>query len=503
MRKLSSDEIINLTTIQRCWAEDWNKILVADDFVPANVRNTNFYGYVKIGSGVSLTDVKIIKGSGQPYKPNVISVLNEGGDGNVILCKELTAQLAYLMIHYKSIFEYVYAEISKQSDIQYTEIGNGCVIEGASRIVDSVIDSSVSVPTTIGADVILYKSVVAVGAEIVDAAKVYESFVGEAVHIGKGFSSEASLFFANAYMDNGEACAALCGPFACSHHKSTLLIGGEFSFYNAGSNTNQSNHAYKMGPIHWGTLQRGAKTASGCHILWPATIGIFSMVMGKLTQHPDLSDLPFSYVIGDSNNTYIIPGINIRTVGTWRDINKWPKRDSRKSGAMRDLISFDFPNPIMLQAVRNGKKILQELQTTQGNCEEYLYQKCFIKKRALEKGIAYYELAEALCGNGWGKDEYIDVLGFIVRLSDIEAIIKKVESSDINSISNIIDFITSIRQDYTLSEIDTKAYDKWLHLVEEDARKEFDMGDVSEEQLEEFVKGVKWRTSTHLYHNNN
>lgn len=503
MRKLNIEEITCLTTSQRCWAEDWDKILVADDFVPTNIRDTNFYGYVKIGSNVSIIGVRQIKGSGKPYRPNVISVLNEGGDGNVILCKELTAQLAYLMIHYKPVFDFVYKELSASSNIQYTEIGDGCVIEGASRIVDTIIDSSYEVPTHIGADVILCDSVVTIGAVVTDGAKVYESFVGENVHIGKGFSSESSLFFANAYMDNGEACAALCGPFACSHHKSTLLIGGEFSFYNAGSNTNQSNHAYKMGPIHWGTLQRGAKTASGCHILWPATIGIFSMVMGKLTQHPDLSNLPFSYVMADPNNTYIVPGINIRTVGTWRDINKWPKRDSRKEDAKRDLISFDFPNPIVLQAVRNGKNILKELRATQGNCEEYSFQNCFIKRRALEKGIAYYELAEALCGEGWGDGEYVDALGCIAKLSNIEKIVEKVENGELGSISVLLELLPSLKKDYTLNEIDEKAYDKWLSLIKEDARKEFDMGDVSEEQLEEFVKGVKWKTSTHLYHSNN
>ena len=64
-------------------------------------------------------------------------------------------------------------------------------------------------------------------------------------------------------MSNGEACAAFCGPFTVSHHKSSLLIGAMYSFYNAGSATNFSNHAYKMGPMHYGYLERGCKTASG------------------------------------------------------------------------------------------------------------------------------------------------------------------------------------------------------------------------------------------------
>ena len=51
---------------------------------------------------------------------------------------------------------------------------------------------------------------------------------------------------------------------------------------NAGSGSNQSNHMYKLGPIHQGTLERGAKTTSDSYILWPARVGAFSLVMGIL-----------------------------------------------------------------------------------------------------------------------------------------------------------------------------------------------------------------------------
>ena len=118
--------------------------------------------------------------------------------------------------------------------------------------------------------------------QILNSAKISNCFVGEACCITNGFTAESSVFFANCHMANGEACAAFCGPFTSSHHKSSLLIGGMFSFYNAGSATNFSNHAYKMGPIHYGTLERGCKTASGAYLLMPAKIGTFSVCFGKL-----------------------------------------------------------------------------------------------------------------------------------------------------------------------------------------------------------------------------
>ena len=100
-----------------------------------------------------------------------------------------------------------------------------------------------------------------------------------------------------------------------THHKSTLLIAGMFSFMNAGSGSNQSNHMYKLGPIHQGTMERGAKTTSDSYILWPARVGAFSLVMGRHVNHADTSNLPFSYLIEQRNTTYLVPGVNLRSVG--------------------------------------------------------------------------------------------------------------------------------------------------------------------------------------------
>lgn len=495
MRHLTSDEI-QVLEAQRCWAENWNTILVADGFSPASVRNTNFYGRILIGRGVRLSDVKILKGTDKPAKPVVISVLNEGGDGNIVLCPRLTSQLAWLMIHYKSVFDLVYAEEkSRLEGIAFeTVIGDHAVIEGATKIVDSIIQSTEDAPTYIGPDVIMVKSATASGAEITDGAKVFESFVGEAVHIGKGFSSEASVFFANAYMDNGEACAALCGPFSCSHHKSTLLIGGQFSFYNAGSNTNQSNHAYKMGPIHWGILERGAKTASGCHILWPAHIGVFSMVMGKVIEHPRIENLPFSYILASREKTYIVPGINLKTVGTWRDVNKWPKRDGRAIAARRDIVDFAFPNPFIMQFVAKGISVLNSLVAEQGeHVDEYEFEGCYIRRTALLKGLDYYNLALQLAGSCVPSEEWVDMCGMIAPLQSIEDLLLDIDENIVKTTESIEKKLLEIHNDCAAEvnmELDPIAREEWLELVRGDAQREFGMGDVDEEQLNSFLEGV-------------
>ncbi len=564
MKRELTDIEISILEEQGCTAINWTDVLVEEDFIPAYVRNVSFYGKVELGSMNGTVDVEeefqrhallnnctlnnvtigddcfienvhgyisnydisdhcyisnvgvlSTQGPSSFGNGNVIAVLNEGGDGNVVIYDKLTAQLAWLMIHYPQIRELALRETDKYKNLVRGSVGEGCritgtneisnvniqpycEIQGTGRIANATLLSSSDAPTFIGPGVIMENTVVAMGATVTDGAKVDNCFVGESVHIGKGFSAESSLFFANCYMDNGEACAALCGPFSCSHHKSTLLIGGEFSFFNAGSNTNQSNHAYKMGPIHWGIFERGAKTASGCHILWPAHIGVFSMVMGKLTTHPRIQNLPFSYVLATGEKTYIVPGINIRTVGTWRDVDKWGKRDRRPQSARRDIINFDFPNPHIIQFVLAGKELLTSLQERQGyDAEEYRFEGCFIKHKALIDGLRYYDLVIRLYGGELPKDEWLDLCGMVTPKKSVEDLVSDVEDGEITSSDEIIEHLQTLYNhnkmlySYPQTTDSLAAHDEWLGMVGNDAEKEYQMGDVEETYLQKFLDKLR------------
>ena len=588
MRELTVNEIAQLEE-RGCWAEDWSDILVDEGFVPSFLSNVMLYGHNEIGNlngtveleegfrrhccvhnavlrNVIIGDdclVENIRGyisntqiGDRCYVANVgvitnqegstfgcgteISVLNEGGDGNIVIFEGLTAQLAWLMINFPKVKKL--ATVNTQltaphigsnsrvigvKEMSNVRIGEGCEVQGSCKLNNCTILSTDDAATLIGSDVIIEDSVVAAGASVIDGAKVYCSFVGESVHIGKGFSSEASVFFANSYMDNGESCAAFCGPFATSHHKSTLLIGGAFSFYNAGSGTNQSNHAYKMGPIHWGTLDRGSKTASGSHILWPAHIGSFSMVMGKVQNHPQVQKLPFSYVIAEGRDTWLVPGINLRTVGTWRDVGKWPKRDKRPLSARTDLINYAFPNPYIIQSVLDGKALLEELlQQNPESTDVFTYGGCRIKRSALLKGIQYYELAIKLflyhCfqdntaeTNEANGGRWVDMMGMLAPQSELESVARDIERGSISTASELCDILQQIHLHYKQYEqtyansimqqqgsnlfIDRdhwfreaeEAHALWLKMVKDDAEKEFQMGDVDAEQLRDFLESVK------------
>lgn len=345
-----------------------------------------------------------------------ISVKNEAGEGNVILTTRLSAQMAALMLRLSKNREdwRLFSEHAQREAMDYrpaqTTIGDGSAIigageltninlspgsriEGAQRMCDVTLAALPGAPATVGAGAIVEDSILQSGSEVTDGARVYRSLVGEACHVGRGFTAEASLFFANSYMDNGESCAALCGPFSVSHHKSTLLIGGEYSFYNAGSATNFSNHAYKMGPLHHGTLLRGTKTASGSHILWPATIGAFSVCLGKIENHPDTRQLPFSYVIGSAGGTWIVPARNLCTVGTYRDTEKWPGRDMRRPRGRLSLINFNWLSPYTMQYVLEGRQLLTSLLQQQPEGDILTFGGCKMKRRWATEALSLYSLA--------------------------------------------------------------------------------------------------------------
>ncbi len=363
-RYLTDNEIAALEG-NGCKAENWDDVETAEGFVAGNYRNVEFYGRIRLGNvdgmaeispgfyknfGVynatlrnvsigdnclienignyineySIGDNCLISGVGRIEtsegatfgEDNLVSVLNEAGDGNLVIFSGLTAPLAAFMVKHseeKTIRETLRRLIREEmeysrnergtignnvkivntTDITNTIIQDECEINGASRLSDCTIVSSTDASVYIGTDVICENSIITNGSSVVDGVKLQDCFVGEACTISNGFSASSSVFFANSHLSNGEACAAFCGPFTASHHKSSLLIGGMYSFYNAGSATNFSNHAYKMGPMHYGCLERGSKTASGAHILMPAQIGSFSMCMGKIANHPDTTALPF------------------------------------------------------------------------------------------------------------------------------------------------------------------------------------------------------------------
>jgi carbonic anhydrase/acetyltransferase-like protein (isoleucine patch superfamily) len=564
-------------------AEDWSSIQVGDGFNPKYINNVEFYGQVTLG--IFEKDVEVAPGFSKHSgirnatlrnvvigddcliehvgiintttdatfgQGKVIAVLNEVGDGNVMIFDGLNAQLASLMVKYehdKVFTKTIRSIIRKKIELAnqpITTIGNnvrithttgiinchisdGCQIDGALRLQDCTLKSMPGATVKIGVGVICENSVIYNGSSVLNNAKLENCFVGEACAITDGFTAESSLFFANCYMSNGEACAAFCGPFSASHHKSSLLIGGMFSFYNAGSATNFSNHAYKMGPMHWGVLDRGTKTASGSYILMPAHIGTFSVCFGKLMHHPDTRKLPFSYLIAYGDEMYLVPGRNLTTVGLYRDIRKWPKRDKRPDEARNSIVNFDWLSPFSVGGIMVAKRTLEGLREISGDVATYNFHDYVIKNSSLKKGIKYYDIALRIYmgavmkrhilekpRSSVGTGKWSDLSGLLIPVTEEERIVDAIKGGELNTIGAIREeFITAnrnyseyrwawsyrlIREYYGIEgEITPEIAERvmedyitarraWIAEIRKDAVKEFELGDIDESVLNEFLE---------------
>lgn len=495
-----------------------HNVTVGDDCCIENVKN--YIANYEIGAYTFIENVDIILVDKKTRFGNgvEVSVLNETGGREVMIHDRLSAHQAYIMALYRHrplLIERMRTLIETYADgqasdrgtigthvtivnsgyIKNVRIGDYCKIEGTGRLKNGSINSNAEAPVHIGYGVVCDDFIISSGSRVEDGTMMTRCFVGQACHMGHNYSASDSLFFSNCQEENGEACAIFAGPFTVTHHKSTLLIAGMFSFMNAGSGSNQSNHMYKLGPIHQGALERGAKTTSDSYILWPARIGAFSLVMGRHVTHPDTSDLPFSYLIEEKNTTYLVPGVNLRSVGTIRDAQKWPKRDLRKDSVRLDQINYNLLSPYTIQKMMKGRSILKELQRVSGETSEiYSYQSAKIKNSALNKGIKFYETAiHKFLGNSVikrlesikfksneeirlrlqpdtsiGKGEWVDVSGLIVPKTEIERLMQDIETGVLCTVDQIHDCFAQMHANYYTYEW-TWAYGKMLEFYGLDA----------------------------------
>ncbi|MCC8175382.1 MAG: DUF4954 family protein [Bacteroidales bacterium] len=470
----------------------------------------NYIANYNIADGAFIENVnRMVTRPGATFGVGVeVSVLNETGGREVPIYPRLSAQTAYLMAMYRhnpalthALSELAAKEVDKvrsnrgyvgehalilnSGSLTDVNVGAYARIEGASQLTNGTIAGSKHDPVYVGANVMADDFIMASGAKVEDGVVLLHVFVGQGTHLTHLFSAHDSLFFANCSCENGEACAIFAGPYTVTMHKSSLLIAGMFSFLNAGSGSNQSNHMYKLGPIHQGIVERGSKTTSDSYILWPAKIGAFSLVMGRHVSHPDTSRLPFSYLIENKGRSYLVPGVNLKSVGSIRDAQKWPKRDRRRDPDRLDLINFNLLSPYTISKMMDARHLLDEIEAVAGvTADRYAYQAVTIEARALKKGRNYYSMAiDKFMGNSIvkrlegltitsdddirrrlapthaaGQGEWVDIGGMIAPKSEISALCRDIIEGTITSLEEVEQRFRQLHADY---------YDmEWIWVVE-------------------------------------
>jgi hypothetical protein len=464
------------------------------------------------------------------------AVLNETGGREIPIFNELSSHTAYLIAFYRHCPDLITrlkqmidayaqglrsdrgligegAQLSGCRNILNVNVGAYAKLEGVCRLKNGSINSSRREPAYVGQGVSAENFIFSSGSSVSDASLVVSCFVGQGTVLGKQYSAENSVFFANCQGFHGEACSIFAGPYTVSHHKSTLLIATYCSFLNAGSGSNQSNHMYKLGPIHQGIIERGSKTASDSYILWPAKIGAFSLVMGRHYRNFDTSDFPFSYLIENTDESFLAPGVNLRSIGTIRDAQKWPQRDRRKEEKPLDSIVFDLLSPYSIQKMIKACRILNDLKRISGRTSEhYMYNSARITHRALERGLLLYglgitkflgnelirklesspfknekEMRQALAPQGnSGTGEWVDMAGLPAPKTEVMAMIEAIESGKIASLGKITEEFRAWKGNYPVWS--------WNWVVEQlKSERGIDLETASAERLQLFVD--EWKNA--------
>ncbi|BES62577.1 DUF4954 family protein [Dysgonomonas capnocytophagoides] len=479
-----------------------------------NVLIENIQNYIanyRIGDNTIIQNLELMYVEGKSSFGNGVqaSVLNETGGREVGINDKLSAHFAYIQSFYRhrpilvqkmqEIVQRYTDEVSSETGtignnvkivntgtIKNVKIGDNAVIEGARILENGSINSNAFDPIHIGYNVMAKDFIISSGSRVEDGTMLARCFIGQSCELGHTYSASDSLFFSNCQGENGEACAIFAGPYTVTHHKSTLLISGMYSFMNAGSGSNQSNHMYKLGPIHQGVMERGGKTTSDSYILWPARIGAFSLVMGRHYRNSDTSKMPFSYLIESNDETVLVPGINLRSVGTIRDAQKFPKRDKRKDPDKLDHLNFNLLSPYTVQKMFQGIDALKGLQETCGESSDaYTYQSCRINGSSLKRGIKFYNIAitkflgnsiisrlkDCPCRNNEeirealnpkttdGLFQWRDLAGLLAPSTKIDDLIDDIEAGKLNTLEDVNQVFAGLHANYYELEW-TWAWDK-------------------------------------------
>ncbi len=482
LRNLTAAEIAAVESSDSS-AADWSQVFVTDDFRAGQIVQSRLEGRVEIHSGAriirsfiknyTIGEQSLVLGvtalecrKTTSFGNGVgVATMNECGGRTVKIFDTMSAQIAYIMAVYRhrtatiAALERMIDAYAAERSACMGEVGRNCRLTGARfirevRIGDNVTIDGASMLSNgticdgaeVGVDVKAYDFIFAEGSRVSNGATVERCFVGESCILDKGFTAAESLFFANSHCENGEAASIFAGPYTVSHHKSSLLIAGMFSFFNAGSGSNQSNHLFKSGAVHQAVHLRGCKFASSAYIMAPALEGAFTMVMGHHSYHHDTAIFPYSYLIEKDGRSQLMPGANLTSYGAVRDIEKWPARDRRT--LKRDVIDFEEYNPYVAGTMLKALDTLHTLKEQEPDAAVYSFNKVQIRATSLLRGIKLYNkyivaALGAMLGKGSANDSYngggrwIDVAGQYITREAMERILESIDNGTLTTVAEI------------------------------------------------------------------
>ena len=120
-----------------------------------------------------------------------------------------------------------------------------------------------------------------------------------------------------------------------------------------------------------------------------------------------------------------------------------------------------------------------------------------ISASAMQRGLYYYDMALRMYEGADSTTEWTDLLGLLAPTETVQQIQEDILSGDISSIEKLEEHMRDIYDSYAqwkgYAENDAEreqATEEWKDAIRRDAEREYDMGDVSDKQLTEFLESL-------------
>ena len=118
-------------------------------------------------------------------------------------------------------------------------------------------------------------------------------------------------------------------------------------------------------------------------IMAPAIEGPFTLVLGRPRSITTPRRFRSPTLVEQDGRSALMPGANLTSYGTVRDIGKWPERDRRT--VKRDRINFEEYNPIWPGGMIDAVNTLNSLAEAHPDAESYVHNHALIRSTQLQR----------------------------------------------------------------------------------------------------------------------
>lgn len=313
----------------------YDSLLCNCEIENALIYRVSMLANVYVGRGAVVQNVGTLISSGKLRFPDSVCVGSECGGRNLRIFPEATSELLEMQLSKNSaevVAEYVKildaweaenqipcgvvgsgAVLSNVQVVRNSWIGSHARVEGALKVRNSVILSSLEEPTGVFDGVILENSLVQEAVKLYSAANIAGSLILKKAKVGKKAMVASSVISQCVHIEEGEVTNSFVGPLAQMHHHSLLIAAvwpagcGNLGY---GANVG-SNHTGRM-PDQEIRPALGMFFGLGVNVKFPANFSEapFSILATGVTTAPQRLRMPFSLIVPGSGKLGQPAGLN-------------------------------------------------------------------------------------------------------------------------------------------------------------------------------------------------